>query len=314
MKIAITGGTGFVGRHLSEYLMSLGHEPVLLARGRDRRHPPAAPVIATDLSDPTSLADAIGGCDAIAHCAGINREIGPQTYRRVHVDGTRNIILAAQIAAVPRILLLSFLRARPGCGSPYHESKFQAEELVRHSGLDYTILKAGMIYGRGDHMLDHLSHTLFTMPLFATVGWCERPIRPVAIDDLTRIITAALTAGRLSCQTVFVLGPETLLLSEAVRRVATTLNRRVWILRAPVAFHRILAAICERTMAIPLVARAQVQMLAEGFLEAAPAADALPDDLKPQLRFTSSQIRQGLPGPGPFTGADFRLSGCQHGA
>jgi NADH dehydrogenase len=232
--------------------------------------------------------------------------MGAQTYQRVHIEGTRNIIAAGRIAAVPRILLLSFLSARPDCGSPYHESKFQAEELIRHSGLDYTILKAGMIYGRGDHMLDHLSHTLFTLPLFATVGWRAQPIRPAAIDDVTRIIAAALTAGRLSRQTVFVLGPETLLLSEAVRRVATALNRRVRVLPAPVAFHRILAAICERTMAIPLVARAQVQMLAEGFLEAAPSADALPDDLKPQLRFTPHQIRQGLPDPGPFTCADLR--------
>lgn len=314
MKIAITGGTGFVGRHLAQRLISLGHEPVLLARGRDRRHAPVAPIIPNDLSDPASLADAVRGCGAIAHCAGINREIGSQTYRCIHVEGTGNIIAAARIAAVPRILLLSFLRARPACGSPYHESKFQAEELIRNSGLDYTILKAGMIYGRGDHMLDHLSHTLFTLPLFASVGWREQPIRPVAIDDMTRIIAAALTAGRLSRQTVFVLGPETLLLSEAVRRVAATLNRRVRIVPAPVVFHRILAAISERTMTIPLVARAQVQMLAEGFLEPAPAADALPDDLAPQLRFTSSQIRQGLPDPGPFTCADFRLSACPHGS
>lgn len=313
MKIAITGGTGFVGRHLAQHLLSLGHRPILLARGRDLRRAPVAPLIHTDLSDPGLLAEAIRGCDAIAHCAGINREIGSQTYRRIHIEGTRNIIEAARLAGVRRLLMLSFLRARPDCGSPYHESKFQAEELLRHSGLDHTILKAGMIYGRGDHMLDHLSHTLFTLSLFATVGFRERPIRPAAIDDLTRIIAAALTAGRLSRQTVFVLGPETLLLSEAVRRVAATLNRRVWILPAPVVFHRILAAICERAMAIPLVARAQVQMLAEGFLEAAPAADALPDDLKPQLRFTSSQIRQGLPDPGPFTCADLRFHLCQHG-
>jgi NADH dehydrogenase len=313
MKIAITGGTGFVGRHLAQFLISLGHQPVLLARGRDRRHAPVAPLIPTDLSHPASLAEAIRGCEAIAHCAGINRETGAQTYQRIHIEGTRNLIEAARTAAVPRILMLSFLRARPGCGSPYHESKFQAEELIRQSGLDYTILKAGMIYGRGDHMLDHLSHTLFTLPLFATVGWGEQPIRPVAIDDMTRIITAALTAGRLSRRTAFVLGPETLLLSEAVRRVAATLNRRVLILPAPVVFHRHLAAVCERTMAIPLVARAQVQMLAEGFLEPAPAADALPHDLQPQLRFTPEQIRQGLPDPGPFTCADLRLSLCSHG-
>ena len=259
------------------------------------------------------VAEAIRGCEAIAHCAGINREIGSQTFRRIHIEGTRNVIEAARLSGVRRILLLSFLRARPACGSPYHESKFQAEELVRQSGLDYTILKAGMIYGRGDHMLDHLSHTLFTLSLFATVGFREQPIRPIAIDDMTRIIAAALTEGRLLRQTVAVLGPETLLLSEAVRRVAIALNRRVWVLPAPVVFHRILAAICERTMTIPLVASAQVQMLAEGFLEAAPAADGLPDDLKPQLRFTGSQILQGLPDPGPFTCADLRLSICQNG-
>ncbi|HWC99017.1 MAG TPA: NAD(P)H-binding protein [Candidatus Sulfopaludibacter sp.] len=166
MRIAITGGTGFVGRHLAAHLVSLGHQPVLIARGRDQRHPPAIPVVHTDLSDCAVLTEAFSGCDAIAHCAGINRETGTQTYRRIHVEATRNVIEAAKRAAVPRLLMLSFLRARPDCGSPYHESKFQAEELVRSSGLDFTVLKAGMIYGRGDHMLDHLSHTIFTLPVF----------------------------------------------------------------------------------------------------------------------------------------------------
>jgi len=307
MKIAITGGTGFVGRHLARHLLSLGHQPILLARGRDVRYPPVAPVIQTDLADSRLVAEAIRGCQAIAHCAGINREIGLQTYDRVHVNGTRNVIEAARLAGVSRLLLLSFLRARPDCGSPYHESKFQAEELVRGSGLDFTVLKAGMIYGRGDHMLDHLSHMLFTVPVFLTVGLREEPIRPVAVRDVTRVITAALTAGRLSRQTVFVLGPETLLLSEAVRRVAATLQRRVWTMPAPVVFHRMLATFCEGAMAVPLVARAQVRMLEEGFLEAVPAADALPDDLTPRIRFTADEIRQGLPEPGPFTCADLRF-------
>lgn len=308
MRIVITGGTGFVGRHLAEQLIRLGHQPVLLARGHDRRYSPAAEVIQSDLSDPAFLVEAFRGCDAIAHCAGINREAGSQTYQRIHVEGTRCVIEAARTAGVSRILLLSFLRARPNCGSPYHESKFQAEELIRSSGLDYTILKAGMIYGRGDHMLDHLSHVVFTLPIFATVGFREAPIRPVAIHDVTRIIVAALTEGRLSRETVFVLGPETLLLSDAVRRVAAVLGRNVWIVPAPVAFHRLLAAMFERTMAVPLVARAQVQMLAEGFLEPAPPADPLPDDLQPRIDYTLTQIRQGLPDPGPFTRADLRCS------
>jgi NADH dehydrogenase len=310
MRIAITGGTGFVGRHLAQHLSSLNHQPLLVARGKDLRHAPVGDVVQTDLSDPDLLARGIRGCGAIAHCAGINREIGAQTYERVHIEGTRNIVKAARAAGIERILMLSFLRARPSCASPYHESKFQAEEIVRQSGLDFTILKAGMIYGLGDHMLDHLSHTLFTIPLFATVGIHERPIRPVAVSEVVRIIAAALVENRLSRQTVSVLGPETLLLSEAVRRVARVLNRPVCIVPAPVLVHRILAAICERTMKIPLVARAQVQMLAEGFLEAAPWADALPADLQPKLCFTAGQIRNGLPDPGPFTRADLHFSAC----
>ena len=77
---------------------------------------------------------------------------------------------AAKAAGVKQIILLSFLRARPNCGSPYHESKWEAEEIVRKSGLDYTIFKSGVIYGKGDHMLDHLSHAFHTFPFFAFIG------------------------------------------------------------------------------------------------------------------------------------------------
>jgi NADH dehydrogenase len=313
MKIAITGGTGFVGRHLARALAAAGHQVVVIARGADRRDT-AVRLMAgvtffeTDLSDPALLAKAFAGCDAIAHCAGINREVGTQSYRRIHIEGTSHVIEGARIAKVDRLLLLSFLRARPNCGSPYHESKWAAEELVRQSGLDYTVFKAGMIYGRGDHMLDHLSHTLHTMPLFATVGFREQPIRPVAVEDVIDILVAALVQKRLSRETVVILGPETLLLSDAVRRVAGTLGRKVWIVPAAVWFHLLLSRVFEHTMRVPLIATAQVRMLAEGFLEAAPFAEPLPADLAPQRRFTIEQIRKGLPEPGPFRLADLRCA------
>src|SRR5690606_26665374 len=138
MRIAITGGTGFVGRHLARRLLDHGHEVVLIARGRDQRD--LAPrtwagvtfyPIGTD--DVARLTDAFAGCDAVAHLAGINRQIGAQTYQRVHVEGTRHVVDAARSAGVSKIVLLSFLRARPHCGSPYHESKWAAEEIVRRS-------------------------------------------------------------------------------------------------------------------------------------------------------------------------------------
>ncbi|MBT2499148.1 NAD(P)H-binding protein [Agromyces sp. ISL-38] len=291
--VAITGGTGFVGRHLAE------------------RMPPGSAVVISrrtgvDVEDVEALTAAFAGCDVVAHCAGINREIGDQTYERVHVRGTATVIEAAKRAGVRKIIMLSFLRARPSCGSPYHESKWAAEELIRASGLDYTILKAGMIYGRGDHLVDHLSRTVQTIPIFATVGFREKPIRPIPIEDLTDVLEAAVN-GRMPRATVAVVGAEQLLLSKAVRRVAAVLGRRVVVVPAPVWALYALAQLTEWTMTVPLVAKAQVRMLAEGVVDAAPPAASVPDDLLPRRRFTAEQIRSALPEPGGFGLRDLRL-------
>jgi uncharacterized protein YbjT (DUF2867 family) len=311
MRIAITGGTGFVGRHLARRLASEGHDVVLIARGIDNRDTAvrAQPGIihcSVNVADAEALAAAIDGCDSIAHCAGINREIGAQTYDRVHVQGTAAVVEAARRTGTRKIALLSFLRARPACGSPYHESKWRAEELVRQSGVDFTVLKAGMIFGRGDHMIDHLSHTAYTLPLFATVGWTEPPIRPVAVQDVVDVLRAALVDGRLTRQTVAVVGPETLRLSDAVRRVASVVGRRVLVVRSPQWIHYPLSLLFESTMKIPLVAKAQVRILSEGVTEALPFADGLPADLTPQTPLNADTIREALPAPGPFTPKDLR--------
>lgn len=300
MRIAITGGTGFVGRHLARSLSNAGHEAVLIARGIDRRdegirHLPGAQFIPIGTNDEDALARAFAGCDGVAHCAGINREIGAQTYKRVHVEGTRNVVNAAKRAGVRKIVLLSFLRARPDCGSAYHESKWAAEEIVRGSGLRYTVLKAGVIYGKGDHMLDHLSHALETFPVFALVGMKDTRIRPTAVEDLVRVIESSLSDGRLCRMTVAVMGPEEITLSEAVRRVARVLSKRPVYVRLPVFMHYVLAWILDRVMTVPLVSVAQVRILSEGIIEPAPPCEQLPGDLQPMRSFIEHQIRQGLP-------------------
>jgi len=314
MRVAITGGTGFVGRNLARRLVESGHEVVLLARGADRRDPSVydmagAKFVAADMSDASTLEAAFSGCEAVAHCAGINREIGAQTYERVHVAATANVCEAARGAGVRKILLLSFLRARPDCGSRYHESKFAAEEIVRGSGLDYTIFKAGVIYGRGDHMLDHLSHALYTFPVFAPVGFKQQPMRPLAVEDLTRAMEAALSDPRLSGKTFAITGPEEMTLGDAARRVGAVIGKRRAMFRVTLAFHYALAWVAEKTMKIPLTAIAQVRILSESLAEPLPSCESLPEDLRPQTEFTGAQIRKGLPEAGKFGLSDLRWCG-----
>ncbi|RUQ05959.1 SDR family oxidoreductase [Curtobacterium sp. HSID17257] len=295
MRVAITGGTGFVGRHLAERYPA--DDVVVVSRRTG-----------VEIDDVDALTDAFAGADAVAHCAGINREIGDQSFERVHVRGTAAVLEAAHRAGVQRVVLLSFLRARPGTGSPYHETKWAAEEMVRSSGLDYTVLKAGMIYGHGDHLVDHLSHTVQTVPLFASVGFREKTISPIPVAELVDVLVGALE-GRLSRRTVAVRGGEALLLSEAVRRVARVVGRPVRVFPAPVWAHRLLGQVTEWTMRVPLVAKAQVRMLAEGVTEATQPAGELPADLAPTARFDDEHIRAALPPRGGFTWRDLRLPG-----
>ncbi|KTR39682.1 nucleoside-diphosphate sugar epimerase [Curtobacterium oceanosedimentum] len=295
MRVAITGGTGFVGRHLAERYAA--DDVVVVSRRTG-----------VEIDDVDALTEAFTGVDAVAHCAGINREIGDQSFERVHVRGTAAVLEAAHRAGVQRVVLLSFLRARPGTGSPYHETKWAAEEMVRSSGLDYTVLKAGMIYGHGDHLVDHLSHTVQTVPLFASVGFREKTISPIPVAELVDVLVGALE-GRLSRRTVAVRGGEALLLSEAVRRVARVVGRPVRVFPAPVWAHRVLGQVTEWTMRVPLVAKAQVRMLAEGVTEATQPAGELPADLAPTARFDEEHIRAALPPRGGFTWRDLRLPG-----
>ncbi len=299
MRIAVTGASGFVGGALVERLRAAGHDVVSVSR----RH-------GVDVQDAAALRAAFEGCEAVAHCAGINREIGRQTYQRVHVDGTRAVVEAAVAVGVARLVFVSFLRARPDGPTAYHRSKWQGETIVRGSSLDWTVLKPGVIHGRGDHMLDHLSRAFHAFPVFATVGIrgrARRRVAPIADADMARVLEAAVTGDpRLSRRTLTVLGPETLPLDAAVRRVADVVGRRPGFVPLPTRAMVAFGWLTERIMRVPLLAVAQAHILIEGVTEAAPDAEALPDDLAPTTPFSAEVIRAGLPEPGGFGGADLR--------
>ena len=310
-RVAVTGGTGFVGGHCARALLERGDEVVLVAR-----HTKSAIVpddsrvtwVAASIDDFPALRDAFSGCDAVVHCAGINRERSSQTYDRVHVQGTAAVARAAREVGVEHMALVSFLRARPACGSPYHESKWAAEEIVRRSGIAYTVLKPGVIYGPGDHMLDHLSRAFHTFPIFPLVGVSTaRQLRPLAVGDVARILAGAASDQRLAGRTLPVLGPEQLSLSAAMQRVATVVGRHPLFVPLPVMAHRMLGWWFERLMMVPLVSAAQVRILAEGIVDPVLAPDSLPSDLVPITPFSEESIRAGLPAADRFHRRDLLL-------
>lgn len=283
MRIAITGGRGFVGRHLARAARESGLEVVSVVRPGGEL--PSGEEFAVGMASATELARAFAGCTAVAHCAGINRERGEQTFEAVHVEGTRNVLAACRQAKVKKIMLTSFLRARPKCGSAYHESKWEAEQLVRASGLDYSIFKAGVLYGPGDQLTTRLGEVLRRLPLFAGIGFGDPPVRPVAIEDLVDLMLHSLEDPRMSKVTVPVVGPELLGLNEMVRRIGLSRGVHPLIMPLPVPLHRLLASLFEMLSEAPLVTVAQVQMLAEGLSEASPPFDNLPEDLRPITPF-----------------------------
>jgi NADH dehydrogenase len=156
-------------------------------------------------------------------------------------------------------------------------------------------------------MLDHLSHAFHTFPVFGLVGLADRLVRPVAVDDVARMLeAAALGDPRLADRTIAVLGPEAMPLSDAVRRVARVTGRRPIFVPLPIAAHLVIAHLAEATMKVPLISIAQVHILAEGIVDPLPFAEPPPRDITPGTPFSADAIRAGLPKPGGFGLTDLR--------
>jgi NADH dehydrogenase len=272
---------------------------ILIARGQYKRNTQlveGTSLLSLDTNDTANLTRAFDGCDAVVHCAGTSVEDSKQTFHRLHVEGTRSAVIACEQARVKKFVLVSYLNVRPNVKSEYHTTKWQGEEIVRASKLNFTILKAGLVYGPGDHLLNNLSNLFRKIPVFAAVGWKEKTVRLVAVEDLVEVIRASLEEERFSRQTVAVLGPEEFPFSQAARRIAKAMGKpSLIVLPFPVFFHRILAFFSERFMPKPLITKSQVQMLADGISQPTLESLPLPDELKPKTLFTEEQIRKGLP-------------------
>jgi NADH dehydrogenase len=247
MKIAVTGGTGFVGGFVVNALLRRGHAVRVLARrpveARSRFNRPV-PVHAGSVSDPASLESAFAGCDAVVHLVGIINESEGVSFDAVHRQGAENVVAAMKKAGPRRLLHMSAMGASADAPSEYGRTKAAGEDAVRRAGLDATVFRPSIVFGPGDGFVTLLAKIVRGNPGFIPViGPGTVRFMPVSVREVARMFADALEKPEASGGTFDVGGPETLTMDEIYREIAAALGKpRKPLVHFPVAYGRLLAA------------------------------------------------------------------------
>lgn len=277
MRVAIIGGTGFVGRYVIDALQAAGHSVSTMVRsGSESKLGSTSQVRITngDLQSQSAINTTCENCDAVIYNVGILRENSRrgETFEETQFRGVERTIAAARNAGVKRFLLMSASGVRAG-GTPYQDSKFRAEELVRNSGIDYVIFRPSVIFGDPRNLTEiatQLYEDMISPPLPAIgfhTGWNSTGgkvlMSPVHVEDVARAIVLALHDERTLCQTIHLGGPETLSWPTMIERVAAAAGKKKCIVPVPIVVMELVASILDWIPQFP-VTRDQLAMLAEG--------------------------------------------------
>lgn len=253
MKALVTGATGFVGAALARALLAAGwHVRVLVRAGSDQRNLRAISVhsVIGDLTDAASIERAVEGCDAVFHAAADYRlwVPDPRQMYRVNVDGTLNLLEAAQRAGVGRIVYTSSVACigLPADGSPgtedtpvclesmvghYKRSKFLAEraalEAAAH-GAPVVIVNPAAPVGPRDVKPTPTGQVVLDAARGRTPAYVDTGLNVVHVDDVAAGHVLAFHHGRIGER--YILGGENLPLREiliAITRLAGRAPPRV---------------------------------------------------------------------------------------
>jgi NADH dehydrogenase len=251
MNVMVTGATGFVGREVLRQLLTRGHAVRIVVRNpaaaaaRDAAARFGVELRRGDVVKDASLADAVRGVDAVIHLVGIIGEIGQNTFENAHVHATNHVVRAATAAGARRYVQMSALGTRPDAVARYHQTKWSAEEIVRHSGLDATIFRPSLIYGAEDHFVNLFATLSRWSPMLPVMGSGQNRLQPVAVEAVAAALVGALTDPRAVGQTMDLCGPEPLTFLAVLDTILDVLRRRRFKLRVPLPLARIQAAALE---------------------------------------------------------------------
>ena len=264
--ILVTGGTGFVGGHLIRRLRRDALPVRALARHPDSAHALidlGVEVVPGDIADKTTIEKAVEGIERVVHLVGIIQEAPRVTFRTVHVEGTRNMVEAARKAGVLHFFHQSALGTRPGAKSEYHRTKWDAEELVRKSGIPFTILRPSLIYGPGDGFTSRLSEVLRRAPVMPVIGSGKSRVQPIYIDDVVSCMIKALTDNAFLNEIYEIGGPQQLTYEEVMVEIAKGLGLKRPAVHLPLFILEPMARALESVLSNPPLTTDQIVMLQE---------------------------------------------------
>jgi uncharacterized protein YbjT (DUF2867 family) len=205
-RVFLTGATGFVGRHVLRALLGRGFSVRCLVRPgseADLKGFDAIDRVPGNVLQPDDLPASAEGCAALVHLVGIIREQPSRgvTFERLHADATANMLRVAKAAGIRRYVHMSALGSRPGATSRYHQTKWKAEEVVRTSGLEWTIFRPSIIFGRGDEFISVLARMVRRLPVVPILGSGAYRLQPVSVEHVAQGFARAAgdpgTAGKI---------------------------------------------------------------------------------------------------------------------
>lgn len=253
MEVHVTGGTGFVGSHLSNELVEAGHDVVAVSRSPDESPVGIDDSVERregDVTEPETLD--FSDADVVVHLVALSPLVKPRgsTHHAVTAEGTRNVVEACEEAGVERLVHMSALGADEDGDTEYIRAKGEAERAVEESSLDATVFRPSVIFGDGG---DFVSFTkLLTTPYVTGLpGGGKTRFQPLYIGDLVRMLADALDEEHVG-ETYELGGPEPLTLAEMSRSVYEAEGRSLRVVPIPMPLARVGLCLADPLPFVPM--------------------------------------------------------------
>ena len=248
--ILVTGGTGFVGGHVVHALRAAGKDVRVLVRDRRtgaRVEAWGATLAEGDMTDPASLRAAVDGCAAVVHLVAI-RQGREERFRRVMVEGTRDLLAAATAAGVGRVVHMSALGTSDQTKDlvPYYGAKWDSERLVEGSGIPYVIFRPSFVFGTDGGILPTFVKLARFTPVTPIIGSGRQRIQPIWVDDVAEYFVRAVDLEAAAGRIFELGGPDAVSWNEFWERLKRARRSRRPSVHVPVRLMRLNALVTER--------------------------------------------------------------------